>query len=91
MKKLWLILEFWLWGAMHSPHFHLFIIELDHFPVEITFHWSKWTRELFMIQVFFYIPKLCMNAPHAAETEFLDAMTKEGRQVSLDLLDSIPF
>lgn len=91
MKKLWLILKFWQWGAIHSPQFNRFIITLDHFPIELKIHWSKWTRDLLTISLSFYIPKIIVYTPHAAEREFVNTMKNQGIEVDHLFLDGIPF
>ncbi|MBW4644768.1 MAG: hypothetical protein KME23_17695 [Goleter apudmare HA4340-LM2] len=85
-----MILKFWQWGAMHSPHFDRFLITLNHFPIEIRIDWSKWTR-VFTISLSFYIPEIIVNAPHAAEWAFINAMKKQGIEIDLTDIDSIPF
>ncbi|MEH2190281.1 MAG: hypothetical protein V7K64_29615 [Nostoc sp.] len=87
-----IILRFWQWGAMHSPHFNRFIFELETARFDLVIRLPKWAHELLVIRLSFVYPTgVATDAPHAAIQEFINYMKTQGIEVDHSIIDGIPF
>lgn len=87
-----IIVRFWQWGAMHSPHFNRFIFELETARLDLTIRLPKWAHELPVIRLSFVFPTgVATNAPHAAVHDFINYMKIQGIEVHHSIIDGIPF
>ncbi|MEH2031243.1 MAG: hypothetical protein V7K67_16535 [Nostoc sp.] len=87
-----IILRFWQWGAMHSPHFNRFRLEIETARLNLVICLPKWAHELPIIRLSFVFPKsIATDAPHAAIHDFINYMKIQGIEVDQSIIDGIPF
>ncbi|BAY78386.1 hypothetical protein NIES25_48600 [Nostoc linckia NIES-25] len=85
------LLRFWLWAAMHSPHFGEFQILLDPAPVTLSIVHLVDDSELLTVQLSVNKPRLWIYYPWGDFLEFVRIKKDAGENIDPCIFSNIPF